>query len=102
MSQILRITRVPTIARPQAMATPMSLVDDLAAVAVHQAERQDLAGGILESVVDGAGGEDAGEDGAQGSARAVDAEGIQGVVIAEPGLHAGDHEVADHAGAASR
>ena len=66
------------------------LVEDLAAVAVHQAERLYFAGNVLEPVVDGAGGEDAGEQGAQRTTGAVYAEGIQRVVITELVLDARD------------
>ena len=44
------------------------------------------------------GGEDAGEDRAQRSARAVHAEGIQRIVVAELALHRGHHEEAEDAG----
>src|ERR1039457_2787640 len=53
------------------------LVEDLAGVAVHQAERLHFTGRVLQAAVDGAGGEDTGEQGAQRTPRAVYAEGIQ-------------------------
>ena len=82
-SQIFRMTSVPTIASTQAMPHADQLVQHLPGVAVHQAQRHGFAGGILQAVVDRVGGEDAGEDRAQRSAGAVDAEGIQRVVVAE-------------------
>ena len=60
-----------------------SLIEHLAGVAVDQAEGLSFAGGVFERVVDGIGGEDAGEDCADRSARAVDTEGIEGIVVAE-------------------
>ena len=51
--------------------------------AVHQAERQHVPGGVLQAVVDRAGGEHAGEERAQRAARAVHAESVQRIVIAE-------------------
>src|ERR1019366_424522 len=66
------------------------LVEDLAAVAVHQAERLYFAGSVLQSLVNRAGGEDAGEQRAQGAAGAVHAEGIQRVVVTELALDARD------------
>src|ERR1039457_2141195 len=67
---------------PGDRGTP-ELVEDLAGVTVHQAERLYFAGGVLQPLVDGAGGEDAGQQGAQRTPRAVYAEGIERVVIAE-------------------
>src|SRR5262249_3944585 len=70
------------------------LVPDLPDVAVHPSERQRLAGGVLKTVVDQVGGEDAREDCAYGAARAVHAERIERIVITELALHYRDHEVA--------
>jgi hypothetical protein len=47
-----------------------------------------FAGSVLQSRVDRAGGEDAGEQRAQRAARAVYAEGIQRVVVTELALDA--------------
>ena len=95
MSQIFRMTSDPTIASSHAMPRADHLIHHLRAVAVHHAERQRLAGGILQRVVDRVGGEHAGEDRAQSSARAVDAERVERVVIAELRLDARHHEVAN-------
>src|SRR5437016_9382367 len=62
------------------------LIEHLAAVAVHESERLHLAGRVLQSIVNHIRGEDAGQDRAQGSAGAVNAEGVQRVVVAELGL----------------
>src|ERR1035438_5084605 len=63
-------------------------------VAIDGADRRLLA----EDRVDDAGGEEAGEDGAEGSACAVDTEGVQRVVVTEEALHDEDHEEANEAG----
>ena len=49
MSQILRMTRVPTIASTQEISDADQLVEHLAGLAVHQAERQHIAGRVLPS-----------------------------------------------------
>ena len=74
---------VPTIASTQAISTPPSLIRDLLGLAVDQPERQHFAAGVLQAIVDSAGREHAGEQRAQRSARAVHAEGVQRVVVAE-------------------
>jgi hypothetical protein len=54
-------------------------------VAVYAAGGQGIAVGVLaEDGVDGCGGEDAGEQRAERAACAVDAEGVERVVVAEP------------------
>ena len=70
------------------------LVEHLAPVAV------DGAGGHALAVdrVDDAGGKDAGEQRAEGSAGAVNAEGVEGIVVAEAALDLEDHEGAEEAG----
>ena len=65
------------------MATAMIWADQHAA-AFEQAER--LAVG--DSAAGGPGGEDAGQDRAQRSADAVDAEGVERIVVAEPATSA--------------
>ena len=69
--------------RPQAIADADHLIQHLARVAVHQPERMSLAGCVFQRVVDGIGGEDAGQNRAQRAARAMDAEGIQRIVVTE-------------------
>src|ERR1039458_2219763 len=75
------------------------LVENLAGVAIHQAQRQGMPGRILETIVHQVGGEDAGEERAQSSTGAVDAEGIERVVVSENSLDLADHEITNHAGA---
>src|ERR1700674_3085438 len=83
--------------QPPSHTATDELIDDLGSVAVHQAERQQPAGAIFESVVDGVGGEHAGEDGAQRSSDAVHAESVQGVIVLELLFHLGHHEEAHDA-----
>ena len=82
-SQIFRIIKVPTMASPQAMAVPISLIQHLPGIAVHPTERQHFAGGILETVIDGVGRKNSGQYRAQRAACAMHAEGIERIVITE-------------------
>ena len=60
------------------------LIQHLVAVAVDQAGGSGVALRVLEDGIDEAAGKNAGKDGSQGSAGAVHAEGIEGIVVAEP------------------
>ena len=83
----MRIISVPTIASEPGNGAANRLVENLPGVSIHQPERKSLSRGVLEAVVHQIGGEDAREQRAQRSARAVDAEGIERIVIAEDLLH---------------
>ncbi len=74
------------------------LIDQLAPAAVDGAGGERVASRVLEDRVDDAGGEDAGEQGANGSAGSVNAKGVQRVVVAEKALDDEDHGEADDAG----
>jgi hypothetical protein len=75
-----------------------TLIENLARVPVDPTEREQLAPGILQAIVDGIGCEYSREQRAQSSARAVNAESIESVIVDEPALHRGDHEEAEHTG----
>jgi len=70
------------------------LIEDLAPMAVDAARGDALA----VNGIDDTGGEYAGEEGAESASRAVNAEGVEGIVVAEAGLNLEDHEGADEAG----
>ena len=76
---------MPTTEMTQAMPTPANWLT-IWPQWPSMAPEARVSGGILEDRVDDAGGEEAGEDRSQGSACAVDAEGVQRVVIAEEAL----------------
>ena len=87
-------TSVPTMAEHHGDGDAHQLVADLA-----RSCRRPCRAGVrlpcasLEDGVDGAGGEDTGEQRAECPARAVNAEGVQRIVVAEARLHVGDHAV---------
>jgi len=74
------------------------LVRHLGGVAIDPAESGGLAVGQLEPGVDQAGGEHAGQETSHHAAHAVNAEGVERIVVAEFLLHHGDHQEADGAG----
>ncbi len=75
------------------------LVQDLMGVAFEQAGGEGVALGIVaEDGVDGGDGEDTGEECSDGAASAVDAEGVERVVVAKVVFEAGDHIEAEDAG----
>src|SRR6185437_8232610 len=75
------------------------LVQKLVPVAVDDSGGQGGSGfRILEDGIDGFGGENAGEKRANGSARSVYAERVEGIVIAEPAFDLDDHEIAEDSG----
>ena len=76
-----------------AIRTPIAWFTIWPGIAVHQAERHHFA--VDRRVVDGVGGEDSGQQRAQRSARAVDAESIERIVIAEHVFDRGDHPEAE-------
>ena len=94
MSVIFRRTIVPTSAKPQAISYAHNLIAELAPVAVEATHR--FAG--AENRVDDLLRKDAGQQRADRAARAVHAEGIEGIVVAEDRLHFRDHEIADQPG----
>ncbi len=67
-------------------------------IAANPAEGKGFAGGIFQFVVDEIRREDARQDGAQRAARAVDAESVESVVVAEAVLNGRDHKEAENAG----
>src|SRR5580704_15464281 len=70
------------------------LVAELAPVAVHSADRFACA----EDGIDDLLRKDSGQKRADGAARTVNAEGVEGVIVAENRFYLGDHEIADQAG----
>ena len=74
------------------------LVEYLMPVSVDGSGREGGSDGVFEDGVDGAGGEDAGEEDSDGATDAVHAECVEGVVIPEPELDLDYHEVAGDAG----
>src|SRR5580692_1199097 len=74
------------------------LISQLAKVPVHHADGKRVPLGILENRIDGAGGEDAGQQRANGSASAMHAEGIERVVVTESGLYDGNHRITKNSG----
>ena len=74
------------------------LIQDLAGVTIHQAQRRGLTIGQLERVVHRSGGEDSGQQAANEAANAVDAKSIQGIVITQLVLHQHHHVEADKTG----
>ena len=96
-STIFRMIQVATAQKTATATHAVELGQDLAAIAVDQADR--LA---LGDVVDQPGGEHADQDRAQDAADAVHAEDIERIVVAQPGLQHDRGPVADRAGGQRR
>src|SRR5213594_2260372 len=73
------------------------LVEHLARIAIHQAKRHRLTGGILQRIIHRVRGENASKQRSQSSACTVDAERVQCIVVAELRLHLRHHEITHRA-----
>src|SRR5271155_37098 len=71
------------------------LIEQLMGVAFEEAGGEYGAVGVFENGIDGAIRENSGEEGADGAAGTVNAEGVERIVVAETRFHGGDHPEAE-------